>query len=188
LGEGWPKAANALSGRLKRAAPALRKAGIAIEWPARHDGPKIVNIRLANTYARKDRPDRPDHPPKEANSNIINNLSESDPDDPRPIPDDPRPISDDLVPTLEDRGSDDHESPRTIPVRSLPQLSSGFSALKTRANSPVRADEDVTDDPYGPLSNSGTAYPDELAQGDDDIGNNEDDGADGWHEGRRGIL
>ena len=36
LGAGWPKAPNALSGQLKRAGPALRKIGIAIEWPSRH--------------------------------------------------------------------------------------------------------------------------------------------------------
>jgi hypothetical protein len=33
FGENWPKAPNALSGKLKRASPALRNAGVRIEWP-----------------------------------------------------------------------------------------------------------------------------------------------------------
>ena len=46
LGEGWPKAANALSGKpSSRASPALRKAGILIEWPTRHGDLKTIKIR-----------------------------------------------------------------------------------------------------------------------------------------------
>jgi hypothetical protein len=44
LGAGWPKAPNALSGQLKRAGPALRKIGIAIEWPSRHGEEKTITI------------------------------------------------------------------------------------------------------------------------------------------------
>jgi hypothetical protein len=44
LGPGWPKAPNALSGQLKRAGPALRKIGIAIEWPSRHGEEKTITI------------------------------------------------------------------------------------------------------------------------------------------------
>ena len=67
LGEGWPKAANALSGKLKRASPALRKAGIVIEWPTRHDGPKTIKITLAKNgrESRADRPEPPKRPPEE---------------------------------------------------------------------------------------------------------------------------
>ena len=44
LGAGWPKAPNALSGQLKRAGPALRKIGIAIDWPSRHGEEKTITI------------------------------------------------------------------------------------------------------------------------------------------------
>jgi hypothetical protein len=65
LGEGWPKAANALSGKLKRASPALRKAGIVIDWPTRHDGPKTIKITLGENQ-RESRTDRPDAPKRSA--------------------------------------------------------------------------------------------------------------------------
>ena len=71
LGEGWPKAANALSGKLKRASPALRKAGIVIEWPTRHDGPKTIKITFAEDQreSRADRPEPPKRPLEEAPAN-----------------------------------------------------------------------------------------------------------------------
>jgi len=36
LGKGWPGNPRALSGRLKKAGPALRQIGVAIDWPTRH--------------------------------------------------------------------------------------------------------------------------------------------------------
>ena len=38
LGKDWPGNPRALSGRLKKAGPALRQIGVAIEWPTRHAG------------------------------------------------------------------------------------------------------------------------------------------------------
>jgi hypothetical protein len=76
LGEGWPKAANALSGKLKRASPALRKAGIVIEWPTRHDGPKTIKIMLAENQreSRAHRPEPPNRPGTEVTSHQFNAL------------------------------------------------------------------------------------------------------------------
>jgi hypothetical protein len=44
LGKDWPGNPRALSGRLKKAGPALRQIGVAIEWPARHGDARIITI------------------------------------------------------------------------------------------------------------------------------------------------
>ena len=92
LGEGWPKAANALSGKLKRASPALRKAGIVIEWPTRHDGPKTIKITIAENQreSRADRPEPPKRPPEETASNHFNRLRQRSSGRSKFFPDDPR--------------------------------------------------------------------------------------------------
>jgi hypothetical protein len=50
LGVRWPKAANALSARLRRLGPQLRAAGIEITWPTSHRDGKVLTI----TRTRKD--------------------------------------------------------------------------------------------------------------------------------------
>jgi hypothetical protein len=134
LGEGWPKAANALSGKLKRASPALRKAGIVIEWPTRHDGPKTIKIMFTANQreGRVDRPEAPKRPLEEADSKYFNGLDKHQAADPScfrtitgEVPDDL-----DLVPS--DHGPDDPESSRTIPGRSWSQPSSGPNAWKQK--------------------------------------------------------
>ncbi len=52
----WPKAANALGGRLKRIAPDLRKLGVDITFASS----RTQGRRITITRTRKDRPDRPD--------------------------------------------------------------------------------------------------------------------------------
>jgi hypothetical protein len=183
LGEGWPKAANALSGKLKRASPALRKAGIVIEWPTRHDGPKTIKVRFTESKreSRVDRPERPNRPLEEVASNYFNDLDRDQAADPsssrtilRQVPDDL-----DLVPS--DHGPDDPETWRAIPGRSWLQPSSASSPLETRDNSSGKDDVCKPDDSCGPLSKSGSIYPDEPAQGD---GDDDDD----WRDGGSGIL
>ena len=44
LGKDWPGNPRALSGRLKKAGPALRQIGVAIEWPTRHGDARIITI------------------------------------------------------------------------------------------------------------------------------------------------
>ncbi len=44
--KGWPGAPQALTGRLKRAAPALQERGILVEWDRRHAGRSITVRRL----------------------------------------------------------------------------------------------------------------------------------------------
>jgi hypothetical protein len=56
----WPKAANSLSNRLRRAAPALRAGGIEIERTK--SGSKNRTITIFRIEGGKDRPDRSDRP------------------------------------------------------------------------------------------------------------------------------
>ena len=137
LGEGWPKAANALSGKLKRASPALRKAGIVIEWPTRHDDLEDDQNQVAKNQreSRTDRPEPPKRPPQEATSNRFNGLDNDQAADPSSFRTIPAKAADDLdlVPRI---------SVRTIlnPLgrslgRSSAQPSSGPSALETKDNS-----------------------------------------------------
>jgi hypothetical protein len=44
LGKGWPGNPRALSGRLKKAGPALRQIGVAIAWPTHHGDARIITI------------------------------------------------------------------------------------------------------------------------------------------------
>ena len=127
LGEGWPKAANALSGKLKRASPALRKAGIVIEWPTRHDGPKTIKITFTQNQreGRVDRPEPPKRPAEEAASNHFNCLNKDQAADPSSSRTITREVPDDLDQAPIDRGPDDPQSSRTISGRSSAQPSSG---------------------------------------------------------------
>jgi hypothetical protein len=49
LGKGWPRNARSLSGRLKKAGPALRQIGVAIQWPTRHGDARIITITSSFT-------------------------------------------------------------------------------------------------------------------------------------------
>jgi hypothetical protein len=62
LGDGWPKAPNALTGKLKRASPALRNAGIRVEWPTRHGDAKMIKIMTTAPKSRRQR-SSPSSPP-----------------------------------------------------------------------------------------------------------------------------
>jgi hypothetical protein len=183
LGEGWPKAANALSGKLKRASPALRKAGIVIEWPTRHDGPKTIKITIAKNErkSRTDRPEPPERPLEETTANHFNFLDKDQAADPSSFRTIPGEGADDLDLVPSDRGPDDPESSRTISGRSSAQPSSGSSALETKGNSPSKDDAGTPDDSCGPLSNPGLTDPDEPTQG---YGEDDDD----WRDGGGGIL
>ena len=44
LGKDWPGNPRALSGCLKKAGPALRQIGVAINWPTRHGDARIITI------------------------------------------------------------------------------------------------------------------------------------------------
>lgn len=180
LREGWPKAANALSGKLKRASPALRKAGIVMEWPTRHDGPKTIKITFTQNQkeGRVDRPEPPKRPTEEAASNHFNCLNKDQAADPSSFRTITREVPDDLEQAPIDRGPDDPQPSRTISGLSSTQPSSGASALETKGNLSGKDDAGNPDDSCGTLSNLEPNYPDD--DGDDSAD-------DEWHEGG-GIL
>ena len=180
LREGWPKAANALSGKLKRASPALRKAGIVMEWPTRHDGPKTIKITFTQNQreGRVDRPEPPKRPTEEAASNHFNCLNKDQAADPSSSRTITREVPDDLEQAPIDRGPDDPQPSRTISGLSSTQPSSGASALETKGNLSGKDDAGNPDDLCGTLSNLEPNYPDD--DGDDSAD-------DEWHEGG-GIL
>ena len=62
LGKGWPGDAWALSGRLKKAGPALRQIGVAIDWPTRHGDARTINITSGSKTSANLRPNRPMRP------------------------------------------------------------------------------------------------------------------------------
>ena len=62
LGKDWPGNPRALSGRLKKAGPALRQIGVAIEWPTRHGDARIITITSGFSDPANLRPHRPMRP------------------------------------------------------------------------------------------------------------------------------
>jgi hypothetical protein len=63
LGDGWPKAPNALTGKLKRASPALRNAGVRVECPPGTATERLSRSRRSRPRGGgKDRPNRPHRP------------------------------------------------------------------------------------------------------------------------------
>jgi hypothetical protein len=53
LGDRWPKAPHTLVGKLKRASPALRNAGVRIDWPTEHGRAKIIKVTLAESKSTR---------------------------------------------------------------------------------------------------------------------------------------
>jgi hypothetical protein len=91
LGAGWPKAPNALSGQLKRAGPALRKIGIAIEWPSRHGEEKTITIVNSAFESQRRRSSQASEPSQgESKSHEINIFADQERDDRRAEGDDLR--------------------------------------------------------------------------------------------------
>ncbi len=82
----WPPAANALSGRLRRAAPFLRKRGIGIEWTTSKDHAKDRRISLSWTKIEmpEDRPHRPQRPQANENNCLAEKADVSDRPQDRP--------------------------------------------------------------------------------------------------------
>ena len=153
------------------------------EWPTRHDGPKTIKITFTKNQrdSRADRPEPPKRPPEEATAKHFNFLDKDQAADPSSFRTILGPAADDLDPVLSDRGPDDPQSSRTIPMRSSVQSSSGSSPQETKENSMSKDDEGPPDDSCGPLSNCGSTYSDEPPQDD---GEDDDD----WRDGGSGIL
>jgi hypothetical protein len=147
LGENWPKAPNALSGKLKRASPALRNAGVRIEWPTRHDNKgKVIKVTLAqsksNGQTSSGSSDRPAQPGNSADSGDFHSKSA---DDPPASPVDPSAFPDGLY-------SDDLAEGRTTAERSSSEISSGGNRLSSKDNLPAENGGNGPDDISRPIS------------------------------------
>jgi hypothetical protein len=113
----WPGAPNALSGRLKRLAPALRVIGIEYEDLRLPGGGRQRVKRLKKNTGEKDRPDRPDRPAgeespakeKNRSGTIIEEAGRSQDDDAKKIVPEEIPANDHV---RDDRdGRDDDSRP-----------------------------------------------------------------------------
>jgi hypothetical protein len=49
----WPNAPNALTGKLKRASPALRNAGVLVVWPTMHGRAKIIKVTTTLSKSKR---------------------------------------------------------------------------------------------------------------------------------------
>ena len=81
----WPKRANTLSGKLKRAAPTLRKVGIYVTFPARegHASAKVISITVRGLPEQKPETSSAasTSAAKNKKSNEVNTMCDSDADD-----------------------------------------------------------------------------------------------------------
>jgi hypothetical protein len=145
LGDGWPKAPNALTGKLKRASPALRNAGMRVEWPTRHGDAKMIKITTTALKSRRQRSSRSSLPSDQPNE--LNDLAKN-------LKDGPGPLEDDLAPREDDSGGDGPAKGRTIAGRPLPERSSSDTALNSIGNLPSAKKQDGGDDLSPSLSDA----------------------------------
>jgi Toprim domain len=195
LSDGWPKAANALSGKLKRASPALRKAGVVIEWPTRHGDLKTIKIRYApdQRIGRTERPDPPGRPEEQAKPNLSNNLGDgqsSQRDGSGLSRADPDASRDDPCSPSDATRRDDLGRTGTTPGRSAAQSPSRPSALETNDNQSPKNARDRRDDTCGSLSGRDpTSFAARVENFHEDPYLDEDDpDEDDRPEGGKGIL
>ena len=136
LGDGWPKAPNALTGKLKRASPALRNAGVRIDWPTRHGDEKIIKITTSAPKSRRQKSSPSSSPSSQPNQ--LNDLA-------RKSWDDTGRLEDDVAGVEDDPGGDGPAQGRTITGRSSPEKSSSAIPLNSLSNlSPDLKQDDGT--------------------------------------------
>jgi hypothetical protein len=77
----WPKAANALSARLKSVGPQLKDVGIWIKWPTSHGGGKLLEVVSQQLFSStpKSQPKRSSSSSQWSKENKINDLNKQDP-------------------------------------------------------------------------------------------------------------
>ena len=145
LGDGWPKAPNALTGKLKRASPALRNAGVRIDWPTRHGDEKIIKITTAGPKSRRQKSSPPSSPSSQPN--YLNGLAQKSRDDSGGLEDDVAGVED-------DPGGDGPAQGRTMAGRSPPDKSSSDAPLNSLRKLSPEMKQDDGDDLSPALSNS----------------------------------
>jgi hypothetical protein len=145
LGDRWPKAPNALIGKLKRASPALRNVGIQVDWPTRHGEVKIIKVTMAESKSSgrgsSQSSDRPAQPRDSANSDGSGQRSR----------DDPASSGDDPVSFGDDHDWDDLDEGGTIAGRSTLGASSRSTLLNSKNNSASKMKQADRDDVSRPI-------------------------------------
>jgi hypothetical protein len=145
LGDGWPKAPNALTGKLKRASPALRNAGIRVEWPTRHGDAKMIKITTTAPKSGRQRSSRSSLPSDQ--SNELNDLAQN-------LKDGSGPLGDDLAPRKDDPGGDGPAEGGTIAGQAPSETPSSDTALNSLGNLLPEAKQDDGDDLSPSLSDA----------------------------------
>ena len=145
LGERWPKAPNALSGKLKRASPALRNAGIQIEWPTKHGEAKIIKIATAALKSKRQKASRPSSPCNRPND--PNDLAQE-------TTDRSGLLEDDFASLGDDRMGDGPAEGGTIAGRPPPERPSPNTSLNSIANLASKKKQDDRDDLSPALSDA----------------------------------
>jgi hypothetical protein len=137
LGDGWPKAPNALTGKLKRASPALRNAGVRIDWPTRHGEKKIIKIVTTTPKSRRQKSSPSSSPTNQAND--VKGLVKKSKDDCGRL-------EDDLARFEDDPGGDGPAQGGTIAGRSPSERSSSVTTLNSMGDLAATAKQDDGDD------------------------------------------
>jgi hypothetical protein len=161
LGDGWPKAPNALTGKLKRASPALRNAGVRIDWPTRHGDARMIKIATTAPKSRRQRSSQ-----SSSSSGQPNNLNALD----HNSKDGPGPNEDDLARLEDDPGGDGPTEGRTIAGRSLSEGPSSHIPLSSKGNFPSETREDDRDDLSPSLSDANGSIAARIVSDFDKVG------------------
>jgi hypothetical protein len=161
LSEGWPKAPNALTGKLKRASPALRNAGVRIDWPTRHGDEKIIKITTSAPKSRRQKSSPSSSPSRQPNQ--LNGLAQKSRDDTGRLEDDVAGVED-------DPGGDGPVQDRTIAGRSPPDKSSSAIALNSLCNLSPEVKQDDGDDLSPALSESNGSIAARIVSDFDEVG------------------
>jgi hypothetical protein len=183
LGDGLPKAPNALTGKLKRASPALRNAGLHVDWPTRHGETKIIKVAMTTPKSKRQRSSPPSPPSNQANH--LKDLAQN-------WRDDCGPLEDDLVPLGDDPARDGSTQGGTILGRPATERSSRSTPLNSIGNFAPRIVQDDGDDLSPSLSDANGSIPARILSDFDKFGFRivlAHDGSltiqDLWGEGRR---
>jgi hypothetical protein len=145
LGERWPKAPNALSGKLKRATPALRNAGVRIDWPTKHGEARIIKIATTAPKSKRQKASRPSRPCNQTND--PNDLAQE-------MMDRSGLRGDDVASLEDDPGRDGPSAEGTIAGRPPPERPSPDISLSSIANLVSNKKQDDRDDLSPPFSDA----------------------------------